>query len=115
MAVGGDRGTFGAGVIELWSTKTWSAVRSLPFVGSNPHALAFSPDSRRLVAGHDDATVRVWDVATGTLRNLPGHRKAVWDVAFSPEGGLIPPGSQDTTIRIWDAETYAPRAALPHE
>src|SRR5262249_8107343 len=46
-AVGGDNGTFGAGVIGLWSTKTWSEVRSLPFEGSNPHALAFSPNSRR--------------------------------------------------------------------
>src|SRR3954463_4738775 len=106
MAVGGDRGTFGAGVIGLWSTTTWSEVRSLPFAGSNPHALAFSPDGRRLVAGHDDAMVRVWDVATGTLRNLPGHRKAVRDVAFSPDGRLIASASQDTTIRIWDAATY---------
>src|SRR5262249_15266344 len=83
IAVGGDDGKFGAGVVELWSTRTWSQVRSLPFKGSNPHALAFSPDSRRLVAGHDDAMVRVWDVATGISRNLPGHRKAVRDVAFS--------------------------------
>ena len=27
MAVGGDIGTFEAGVIELWSTKTWSEVK----------------------------------------------------------------------------------------
>jgi WD40 repeat protein len=115
MAVGGDRGTFGAGVIELWSTKTWSEVRSLSFGGSNPHALAFSPDSRRLVAGHDDDMVRVWDVATGTLRNLPGHRKSVRDVAFSSDGRLIASASQDTTIRIWDAETYKPWATLSHD
>src|SRR5262249_4535153 len=115
MAVGGDNGRFGAGVVELWSTKTWSEVRPLPFVGSNPHALAFSPDSRWLVAGHDDAMVRVWEVATGALRDLPGHRKAVRDVAFSPDGRLIASASQDSTIRIWDAESYELRATLRHE
>jgi WD40 repeat protein len=114
MAVGGDRGTFGAGVIGLWSAKTWSEVRSLPFEGRNPHALAFSPNGRRLVAGHDDATVRVWDVATGALRELPGHRKAVRDVAFSPDGRWIASASEDATIRIWDARTCEPRATLPH-
>ena len=115
MAVGGDLGDLEAGVIKLWSTKTWSEVKSLPFVGSMPHALAFSPDSRRLVAGHEDDTVRVWDVATGTLRTLSGHKKAVEDVAFSPDGRLIASASRDTTIRIWDAETYELRATLPHE
>ena len=59
--------------------------------------------------------VRVWDIATGTLHNLSGHRKVVQDVAFSPDGRLIASASQDTTIRIWDAETYELRATLPHE
>jgi WD40 repeat protein len=115
VAVGGDDGRFGAGVVELWDTKTWSEIRSLPFQGSNPHALAFSPDSRRLAAGHDDAMVRVWDVATGNLRSLPGQRKAVRDVAWSADGRLLASASRDMTIRIWDARTYEPRATLLHQ
>jgi WD40 repeat protein len=115
MAVGGHRGDIKNGAIKLWSTKTWSEVKSLPFVGGFPHALAFSPDSRRLVAGHEDDMVRLWDVATGNLHNLPGHRKAVQDVAFSPDGRLLASASRDATIRVWDAETYELRATLPHQ
>src|SRR5262249_10192770 len=115
MAVGGDRGDLKAGAIQLWSTKTWSAVQSLSQVGRTPHAVAFSPDSRRLVPGHEDDMVRVWDVATGTLRRLSGHRKPVIDVAFSPDGQVIASASRDATIRLWDAETGALRAALPHD
>ena len=115
MAVGGSLEATGDGAIKLWSTKTWSEVKSLSNVGDYPHAVAFSPDSRRLVAGHHDDEVRVWEVATGTLRTLSGHKKAVEDVAFSPDGRLIASASRDMTIRIWDADTYEPRSTLRHE
>ena len=115
MAVGGNLGSYEAGVIELWSTRTWSHVKTLSFAGSEPLGLAFSPDSRRLAAGHEDNTVRVWDIATGALRSLSGHEKYVADVAFSPDGRLIASAGVDTTIRIWDAGTYELRAILSHE
>src|SRR5207302_745806 len=78
-------------------------------------SVALSPDSRRLVAGHEDDTVRVWDIATGTLRTLSGHKKIVEDVAFSPDGRLLASASLDRTIRIWDGQTYELRATLSHE
>jgi WD40 repeat protein len=117
MAVGGSLGPLGAGAIRLCSTTTWSEVKSFYFIGNFPHALAFSPDSRRLVAGHEDGKVRMWDLAAGGLRTLSGHRMMVEDVAFSPDpaGRLIASASRDTTIRIWDAATGALRATLPHE
>ena len=113
MAVGGMVDARNAS-ITLWNTRNWSEVKSLPNVDSSPNALAFSPDSRRLVAGLTKDMVRVWDIATGTSRSLPGHRKAVEDVAFSPDSKSIASASRDTTIRIWDAETGALRATLPH-
>jgi eukaryotic-like serine/threonine-protein kinase len=115
LASGGSHGPKSAGAIKLWNTKTWTEFKSLTDVGSYPHALAFSPDSRRLVGGHDDDAVRIWDIATETVRALTGHRKAVEDVAFSPDGHLIASASRDTTIRLWDTETGALRATLPHE
>jgi WD40 repeat protein len=115
MAVGGNQGTYDAGVIQLWDTKTWLHIKTLSFTGSEPFSLAFSPDSRRLAAAHEDNVVRVWDIATGTLRTLSGHKKFVTDVVFSPDGRLIASASQDMTIRIWDGETYELRATLLHE
>jgi WD40 repeat protein/serine/threonine protein kinase len=115
LAVVGQLGDMQHGAIALYSTETWSEAKSLSGVGGHSAALAFTPDSQRLVSGHYDARVRVWDVATGALRNVLRHRLPVEDVAYSPDGRLIASASRDTTIRIWDAETGALRATLAHD
>ena len=66
--------------------------------------MAFSPDSRRIVSGSVDKTLKVWDAATGqeTL-TLKGHTERVRSVAFSPDGRRIASGSYDKTVKVWDA------------
>jgi WD40 repeat protein len=115
LAVGGSLGDIKTGAIQLWSTKTWSEVRPLSGVGEQTLALTFSPDSRRLVSGHRDDKVRVWDLATGAVRTLSGHESMIEDVAVSPDGRLIASASRDTTVRIWDAMTGDLLATLRHE
>jgi WD40 repeat protein len=67
------------------------------------HAVAFSPDSKRLVTGSGDGTARLWDVAKGEeLMAFRGHRGAVRAVAFSPDGQRLATGGDDGTVRIWD-------------
>ena len=114
MAVGGMIDNRSAG-ITLWNAKSWTEVKSLSNVGYYPIALAFSPDSRRLVAGQVDDMVHVWDIQSGASRDLAGHTKAVEDVAFSPDGNLIASASRDTSIRIWGARSGELRATLKHE
>jgi WD40 repeat protein len=64
---------------------------------------AFSPDSRLLVTGSFDHTVRIWDAGTGTeIFCLRGHEQAVSCVAFSPDGRFVASGAADRTVRIWD-------------
>ena len=70
-------------------------------------SVAFSPDSKQIVSGSSDATVRRWDAATGQqlLPALEGHTGGVSSVAFSPDSKQIVSGSYDTTVRRWDAAT----------
>ena len=77
------------------------------------NTVTFSPDSRLILSGSDDETVRVWDAATGAERRvLKGHSDSVNAVAFSPNGRLIVSGSDDKTVRIWDAALGAERRVL---
>merc|ERR1740130_1433552 len=69
-------------------------------------SVAFSPDSKLVVSGSDDETVRVWEAATGKeVQKLEGHSSDVTSVAFSPDSKLVVSGSDDKTVRVWEAAT----------
>ena len=83
------------------------------------NSVAFSPNSKILVSGSSDKTVRIWNSVTKPigqmskqerkdrvrkgLLTLVGHTADVTCVAFSPDGKQIVSGSYDKTIRVWDS------------
>jgi hypothetical protein len=86
-----------------------------PFTGHSGavNCVVFAPDGKRALTGGEDATLRLWDVATGKeIRKFEGHRDAVATVAFSADGRLAASGGSDRTVRIWDVETGKERARL---
>lgn len=65
--------------------------------------LAFSPDGKLLASGSYDDTVKLWNVADGSLINtLEAHTDNVDLVSFSPDGRLLATAGWDKIIRIWD-------------
>ncbi|KIJ13200.1 hypothetical protein PAXINDRAFT_170642 [Paxillus involutus ATCC 200175] len=70
-------------------------------------SICFSPDGTKLVSGHFDAKIRVFDVDNGDLILGPieGHTFYVNSVVWSLDGTRLFTASLDRSIRFWDSET----------
>ena len=77
-------------------------------------AVAWSPDSTRILTGSDDGAARVWDARTGETTLELTHTNWVTAVAWSPHGTHILTASRDRTARIWDATTGDNTLTLTH-
>jgi WD40 repeat protein len=70
--------------------------------------VAFSPDGKRLVAGGEKNTVKIWDVSTGeVLQTLHGHNGDVRAATFSPDpkGRWGASAGEDSTVKVWDSRS----------
>ncbi|MBD2609072.1 hypothetical protein H6G81_32290 [Scytonema hofmannii FACHB-248] len=69
-------------------------------------AVAVTPDSKYVISGLRDNTLKVWDLQTGEiLRTLTGHSHSVNAVAVTPDRKYVISGSRDNTLKVWDLQT----------
>jgi WD40 repeat protein len=68
-------------------------------------ALAFTPDSKKLIATDFRNNIYVWDVATGKeLQKFTGHRGRIFSVSVSSDGRMFATASEDSTVLIWQLD-----------
>ncbi|KAL1747998.1 WD40-repeat-containing domain protein [Schizophyllum fasciatum] len=69
-------------------------------------SIDISPNGHLVAAGSLDASVRIWDLATGQLLGrLCGHKDSVYSVRLTPDGRGLISGSFDTTMKHWNIPT----------
>src|SRR5206468_3032458 len=81
------------------------------------HSIAFSPDGKTIAAGSWNASVELYEAATGKeIMALKGHGTknglGVFSVAFSPDGRLVASAGEDGTIRLWEILSGSERLCL---
>jgi WD40 repeat protein len=96
--------------VLLFDMVTGKALKELTPYSSNPFALWFSDDGKRLaVAGRDGTTrVRVWDTATGKVVHVFECEGEPRVAAFSPDGTTIALSYWPNRVGLWQV---APGAA----
>ena len=92
---------YGSGLVRIWNSKSGEVVKVLRGHVGRAFFAEFSHDDRKLLTVADDATVRVWDVASGREVNLLSEHEGVMRGRFSPDDSLVLSLSENGTARIW--------------
>ena len=75
--------------------------------------VTFSPDGKQIAFGLGGKPVRLWNSATGELRNtLKGHSEPVRAVTFLPDGKQIKSVSSAMMVKLWNSATGELRNTL---
>jgi WD40 repeat protein len=95
--------------VTLFDARTGRELGVLSGHGAQVSALVFWPDGRTLATAGMDQRIRLWDVATKTLRRtLRGHTRPVTGLLLLADGKTLVSSSADGTVRFWDTTSDRP-------
>ncbi|WP_167334906.1 TIR domain-containing protein [Mesorhizobium loti] len=111
LVVGTDQGTIHAYSIgDAVETRTIRPPDRMPGDYSFTPAIAFSPKAPIAAINGYDQSIRLYDLATGSVTDtIPGTFGRAHGLAFSPDGRQLIAGSQIGMIRIVDLDGHAER------
>jgi len=84
------------------------------------NAVAVSPDNKRVAAGGEDRTLRVWEAGPNfredATNQLPGHTGTIRAIAFAADSQSAATASADASVRVWTLSRIrsSQRAVFPH-
>ncbi len=103
--------TNGSVEIRFLDLQTKEVVREFSDHTRGPYQLAFSPDGSLLASASDDATVKLWDLATGACVRTIQTTHEAGALAFSPDGTLIVISVWGVGVQVWAVAPSPPSAS----
>ncbi|HEY3449712.1 MAG TPA: protein kinase [Myxococcales bacterium] len=93
------------GNLAVWKADGFEPVM-LAGAGSALRALDFTPDSRFVLTGGLDRTVKIWDPATKSpVRILPPVEGSIESLSVSPSGKLVAIGDESGAVHLFDLDS----------
>lgn len=103
-------GSYGDGAIIIRDVQTLETKQKL--TEGNIQIIVFSPDSNTLAVGNISGQLKLWDVASGKVKQtLEGQAIQTHAIAFSPDGKFLAGGGWGSTVKLWELQT----GTLKHE
>ena len=94
------------GVVTLFELPSLRTLRSIPELGTNAHAVAYSTDGALLASGCEDGMVRVWSaVEQRLLHEVSRHERPVGQLQFAGQDQRLMSADRTGNVIELDAAT----------
>ena len=91
------------GRVRVWDISQKQVIRDVETLQGKIHSVVFSPlDSRKLVTGGEDGTVRLWDLSSNNPAQFSTEQGSINSMEFSPNSELLATISEDNKLQLWD-------------
>jgi len=78
-------------------------------------SVGFDPPSSTVAMAVEDGNVRLWDVASKSIKStINAHRGIVWNSRFSRDGKTLVTSGDDGLIKLWDPSQDEPFKTFTH-
>ncbi len=103
-----------SGEVKIFAVDTGQLVRDFGQIHSDTVlGLQFSPFGRQLASSSADKTIRLLDIAGGTIsKSMEGHTHHVLGIAWQDDGQTIASAGADQTVKLWDVNSGQQRRTI---